>query len=72
MPGWTVFWWVASTESAIGDNFPVGGWHALFVAFDDEGIVLQTDFVSLSHRSSLDEQLERWAKRVRKKEYPVR
>ena len=63
---------MASTESAIGDSFPAGGWHALFVAFDDQGIVVNKDFVSLSHRSSLDEQLERWAKRVREKEHSVR
>jgi hypothetical protein len=51
--------WVTSTESAIGDNFSAGAWHALLVAFDDEGVVLQKDFASLSHRSSPDEHLER-------------
>ncbi len=71
-PGWTMFWWVASTHSAMGDDFEVGGWHALSVAFDDTGVVLRKDFVSLSNGSSLDEQLERWAERVRKKEHPVR
>ncbi len=68
--GWTMFWWVASTESAMGDDFEVGGWHALFVAFDDAGVVLQKDFVSLSNSRSLDEQLERWAERARKKSSP--
>ena len=67
-----MFWWVASTHSAMGDDFEVGGWHALSVAFDDTGVVLRKDFVSLSNGSSLDEQLERWAERVRKKEHPVR
>ena len=71
-PGWTMFWWVASTHSATGDDFEVGGWHALFVAFDDAGVVLQKDFVSLSNSRSLDEQLEQWAERVRKKEQPPR
>ena len=71
-PGWTMFWWVASTHSAMGDDFEVGGWHALFVAFNDAGVVLQKDFVNLSNNRSLDEQLERWAERVRKKECPVR
>jgi len=71
-PGWTMFWWVAGPYGGTGDNFEVGGWHALFVAFDDAGVVLQKDFVSLSNSRSLDEQLERWAERVRKKECPVR
>ena len=65
-PAWTVFWWVAPVIAADGGSFPVGGWHALFVALNDQGVVLQKDFVSLSRRSSLSEQLERWAKHVRK------
>ena len=71
-PGWTMFWWVASTHSAMGDDFEVGGWHALFVAFDDAGVVLRKDFVSLSNNRSLDEQLEHWAERVRIEEQLVR
>ena len=70
--GWTMFWWAAGYYSSTGDNFEVGGWHALFVAFDDAGVVLQKDFVTLSNDRSLDEQLEQWAERVRKKKLPVR
>ena len=67
-PAWTVWWWVTPAFIAVdGGNFPVGGWHALFVALDDQGVVLQKNFVSLSRRSSLSEQLERWAKHIRKK-----
>ena len=71
-PGWTMFWWVVGRYGGIGDNFAVGGWHALFVAFDDDGVVLQKEFASLSDLSSLDEQLEQWAERVRKKKHPIR
>lgn len=66
-PGWTIFWWVAAPFGGVRDNFPAGGWDALFVTFDAQGIVLQKDFVRLSHQSSLDDQLERWANRVREK-----
>ena len=64
-PCWMMHWWVAVPDAAFAENFPVGGWHALFVAFDDKGTVLQKEFVSLSHSASLDEHLERWAARVR-------
>ena len=66
-PGWTVFW-CGPYDSG---SFEASGWHALFVAFDDHGIVLQKDFVNLSDLSSLDEHLERWAERVRKKKMPA-
>lgn len=64
-PCWTMYWWIMTPYGGLDDNFPAGGWHALFVAFDDRGIVLQKDFVSLSHGTSLDDQLEGWTKRVR-------
>ncbi len=66
-PSWTMFWWYGYSEG----SFDVGGWHAFFMAFDDQGIVLQKDFVNLSDLSSFDEQLERWAERVRKKKMPA-
>lgn len=65
-PCWKVVWWLAGPYGGgVIDDYPVGGWHALFVTFDDNGHALQKDFVSLSHGRSLDEQLERWARRVR-------
>ena len=65
-PGWTMFWCYGYSEG----SFEVGGWHALFVAFDDAGMVRQEGFVNLSDLSSLDEQLERWAERARKNRGP--
>ena len=44
------------------ENF---GWRALFVAFDQEGRVIQTQFCCLKNSQSLDEQLEVWAQRHR-------
>ena len=63
-PGWTVHWWAFGPYGGDSDEFPVGGRHAFFVAFDGRGIVRQADFVSLSQRGSLDDKLEEWAKRV--------
>jgi hypothetical protein len=74
-PGWTIYsWWImvgpyAGAAGEAGD-FSVGGRHAFFVVFDDNGIVRQTDFVSLSQRSSLDDELEQWAKQVRRNHRP--
>ena len=58
-----IYWWLGWQ----GGEWDIGGWHAFFVAFDDQGVVLRRELVSLSNKRSLDDQLERWAKRVRKR-----
>ena len=62
-----VYVWIVSTTAADGLSFDVGGWQAFFVAFDDQGVVLRREFVRLSNNRSLDDQLERWARRVRER-----
>ena len=37
-------------------------WRALFVAFDERGMVSKKQFMRLGHDKSLDDQLEAWAK----------
>lgn len=37
-------------------------WRALFVAFDERGMVSKKQFMRLAHDKSLDDQLEAWAK----------
>jgi outer membrane protein assembly factor BamE (lipoprotein component of BamABCDE complex) len=39
------------------------GWRALFVAFDQDGRVVQSQYYRLKGSKSLDEQLEDWAQR---------
>ena len=52
-------------EAAVGGggHFERSHWRAFFVAFDAGGKVCRTEYVSLSQRKSLDEQLEDWAQR---------
>ena len=64
-PPWTVHWWLFGPYGGDASDFPVGGRHVFFVAFDDRGIVLQAEFVNVSQHGSLDDKLEEWAKHVR-------
>jgi hypothetical protein len=57
-----VFWWLLSPGGGDANHFQVGGRHALFVSFDDMGVVRKMDFVNLSLHTSLDDELESWAK----------
>lgn len=56
-------WWICSTEAGTGGHFERSHWRAFFVAFDAGGKVCRSEFVSLSQRKSLDEQMEDWAQR---------
>jgi hypothetical protein len=64
LPGGRALWWwcVAWGEVAAGDagEFEWSHWRAFFVAFNEIGVVTRTQFVRLSGRKSLDEQLEAW------------
>jgi hypothetical protein len=63
-----VWWWFVAVPEVGGGDFGEvewSRWRAWFVTFDDDGIVHRKEFVRLSQRASLDEQLERWARRAR-------
>ena len=42
-------------------------WRALFVLFDEHGIVRRTEFTGLSANKSLDDQLDSWAEKWARK-----
>ena len=42
-------------------------WRALFVLFDEHGIVRRTEFIGLSANKSLDDQLDSWAEKWARK-----
>jgi hypothetical protein len=68
--GMIIWWWgFAAGEAAVGDGGESewSNWRAFFVAFDEQGLVTQTEFVHLSGGKSLDEQLEDWGQRVESK-----
>ena len=60
--GMTVYWLLLAPGGVNANNFQVGGRHAFFVAFDEKSIVRKADFVNLSLHTSLDDELENWAK----------
>ncbi len=62
-PAADMAWCVCSMEAGTGGHFERSHWRAFFVTFDSGGKVCRTEFVSLSQRKSLDEQLEDWAQR---------
>jgi hypothetical protein len=62
-PAADLVWFAVSTESGGGGHFERSYWRAFFVAFDSGGRVWRTEFVRLSGKRTLDEQLEDWAQR---------
>jgi hypothetical protein len=71
LPGGRAMWWwcVAFGEGAAADagEFEWSHWRALFVAFDQDGMVTRTKFVHLTGRKSLDEQLEAWGRSLKRR-----
>ena len=59
-PAATLVWWIIAVETGGGGHIERSHWQAFFVAFDAGGKVCRTEFVSLSQRKSVDEQLEDW------------
>jgi hypothetical protein len=72
LPGGSGIWWwcVFSPYFAAGDinDFEWSRWRAFFVTFDEQGVVTKAEFVHLSGKKSLDEQLEDWGARIRRDE----
>ena len=62
-PAADLVWFAVSTENGGGGHLERSYWRAFFVAFDSGGRVRRTEFVRLSGKKSLDEQLEDWAQR---------
>jgi hypothetical protein len=62
-PAADLAWWGGGMMGGGGGHFERSHWRAFFVAFDAGGKACRTEFVSLSQRKSLDEQLEDWAER---------
>ena len=61
--GWVCWIFVMGPQCAVAGGASGEGnhWRAYFVGFDAAGRVAATQFVRLSNRKSLDEQLEDWA-----------
>jgi hypothetical protein len=62
-PAADLAWWGGGMMGGGGGHVERSHWRAFFVAFDAGGKVCRSEFVSLSQRKSLDEQLEDWAQR---------
>ena len=62
-PAADLVWVIVSTESRGGGHIERSHWRAFFVEFDSGGRVRRTEFMHLSGKKSLDEQLEDWAQR---------
>ena len=55
-------WWVVCPYGGVDGYFDNSHWRAFFLDFNAAGRVRHTEFVNLSRRKSLDEQLEGWAR----------
>lgn len=62
-PGMGVGYFMLSTGRSTGGHVEGSKWRALFIAFDDQGVVVRQSFRRLDGGKSLDHQLERWARR---------
>ena len=62
-PAADLVWVIVSTESGGGGHIERSHWRAFFVEFDSAGRVRRTEFMHLSGKKSLDEQLEDWSQR---------
>jgi hypothetical protein len=63
LPGGNTFWMFASTGGGAAGEAEWTHWRALFLQFDERGVVTRKKFVHLSTSSSLDDQIDCWAKR---------
>ena len=57
--GWG--WVIGAEAGGAGGHVERSHWRAFFVRFDDRERVVSIQFVSLSGRKSIDEELENWA-----------